>query len=151
MVTVTPFLWFDADAEAAIEHYRTAFPDLRVVEELRMPDGALQTATIELAGQRVTLLNGGPGHPHTDAFSLLVTCEGQAEVDRLWDALLSGGGSPGPCGWLTDPFGVSWQVVPSRFLELTADPDPERVQRVIQAMLTMSKFDVAQLEAAAAG
>lgn len=151
MVTVTPVLWFDADADEAIALYRLAFPDLRVVQEGRMPDGSLQTAAIEFADQRLALLNGGPGHPHSDAFSLMITCEGQAEVDRLWDALLAGGGTPGPCGWLTDRFGVSWQVVPTRFVELTSDPDPARVQRVIQAMLAMSKFDIAQLEAAAAG
>ena len=151
MVTVTPFLWFDADADEAIALYRTAFPDLRIAQEGRMPDGSLQTATIEFAGQRLALLNGGPGHPHSDAFSLMISCDGQGEVDRLWDALLAGGGTPGRCGWLTDRFGVSWQVVPTRFLELTSEPDAQRVQRVIQAMFTMSKLDVAQLEAAAAG
>ncbi len=148
MTTVTPFLWFDDNAQDAIELYASVFPDVRVVERTDGPDGRLFTATVEIAGQRIDVLNAGPGHPFTDAISLFVDCADQAEVDRYWDALTADGGAPGPCGWLTDRFGLSWQIVPAALGRYLSDPDPEKAQRVMQAMLQMSKIEVADLDAA---
>jgi two-component system sensor histidine kinase QseC len=154
MTTITPFLWFDDDAEEAAEFYSATFPDSRILETSRygegahVPAGTLMTATIELAGQRLMLLNAGPAFPHTEAFSLFVECDGQEEVDRYWDALLAGGGEPSMCGWLKDRFGLSWQIVPSEFIRLSADPDPAKASAVVGAMLQMTRFDVAALQAA---
>ena len=150
MPTVTPFLWFDDDLEDALAFYTGLFPGAKVLDENRTPDGKLFYGTFTLAGQTFYGMNGGPGHPHTDAFSLFVTCEDQAEVDKFWDALVEGG-TPVACGWLTDRFGLSWQIVPKRLMELQADPDPARVKRTVDAMLKMVKLDVAELERAADG
>ncbi|WP_426518467.1 VOC family protein [Diaminobutyricibacter sp. McL0618] len=151
MTSITPFLWFDDNAQEAIDLYVGVFPGARVVERQNGPDGTLFTATIELAGQRIHLLNAGPGHPFTDAISLFVHCADQAEVDRYWDSLTADGGAPGRCGWLTDRFGLSWQIVPEALSRLLSDPDREKAQRVMQAMLQMSKIEVAGLEAAYRG
>jgi two-component system sensor histidine kinase QseC len=157
MTTITPYLWFDNNAEEAISLYTGLFPDARLIGEARypegtpMPAGTLMTATIELAGQRIMLLNGGPSRHHTEAFSLFVECDGQEEVDRYWNGLTAHGGAPGQCGWLTDPFGLSWQIIPSVFLQYATDPDPEKVQRVMGAMLQMTKFDVEALRVAYLG
>jgi predicted 3-demethylubiquinone-9 3-methyltransferase (glyoxalase superfamily) len=151
MTTITPFLWFDGDAEEAIALYSGLFPDARVIDENRGPDGALFFATFELAGQRMFAMNGGPGHPHTDAFSLFVSVETQAEVDRLWDALTADGGAESQCGWLKDKYGISWQIIPSALMRYQADPDREKAGRVVQAMLGMRKIVIADLDAAAAG
>lgn len=151
MTTITPFLWFDDNAQEAIELYASVFPGGRVVTRQDGPDGKLFTATIELAGQRITVLNGGPGHPLTDAASLFVSCADQAEVDEYWDALTADGGAPGPCGWLTDRFGLSWQIIPDALGRYLSDPDPVKAQRVMQAMLQMSKIEVAELDAAYRG
>lgn len=154
MTTITPYLWFDDDAEAAIDLYTSLFPDARVLERshygpgMPLPAGTLMTAVIEIAGQRVHLLNGGPSRPHTEAFSFFVTCADQDEVDRYWDGLIAGGGRPSQCGWLVDRFGLSWQIIPQAFLDYASDPDPARVGRVMQAMLGMQKMDVAGLTAA---
>ena len=150
MTTITPFIWFDDDLEQAIDFYGGVFPGVKIVEANRTPAGDLFYATFTVAGQTVYGLNGGPGHPHTDAFSLFVTCADQAEVDRYWDALAVDG-TPVACGWITDKFGLSWQIVPKRLMELQADPDPARVKRTVDAMMTMVKLDVAALEAAANG
>jgi len=150
MPTITPFLWFDDDLEEALDLYTGLFPDARIVEAHRTPDGKLFYGTFTLAGQTFFGMNGGPGHPHTDAFSVFVMCEDQAEVDRYWDALTAEG-TPVACGWLTDKFGLSWQIVPKRLMELQADPDPARVKRTVDAMMTMVKLDVAALERAADG
>ncbi len=150
MPAITPFIWFDDDLEKAIEFYAGVFPDVRILDENRTPNGDLFYATFTVAGQILYGLNGGPGHPHTDAFSLFVTCEDQAEVDRYWD-LLAVDGTPVACGWITDKFGLSWQIVPKRLMELQADPDPARVKRTVDAMMTMVKLDVAALERAADG
>jgi predicted 3-demethylubiquinone-9 3-methyltransferase (glyoxalase superfamily) len=150
MATITPFIWFDDDLQQALDFYVALFPDAEILEENRTPDGALFYGTFRLAGQTFYGMNGGPGHPHTDSFSLFVTCEDQAEVDHYWDALVDGG-QPVQCGWLVDRFGLSWQIVPRRLMELQADPDPARVKRTVDAMLTMVKLDVAGLERAADG
>jgi predicted 3-demethylubiquinone-9 3-methyltransferase (glyoxalase superfamily) len=150
MPTITPFIWFDDDLEQAIDFYVGLFPDAKLLDENRTPDGKLFYGTFTLAGQTFYGLNGGPGHPLTDAFSLFVTCADQAEVDKYWDALTAEG-TPVACGWLVDKFGLSWQIVPKRLMELQADPDPARVKRTVDAMMKMVKLDVAALEAAAAG
>ncbi len=142
MLTVTPFLWFDSKADEAARFYTSIFPDSRIIEVAPM------TVTFELAGQRVMGLNGGPHYQLNEAFSLLVSCDTQAEVDHYWDALLAGGGTPSQCGWLKDRFGLSWQVIPKLLNELLGDPDQERARRVMQAMLAMVKIDSADLQAA---
>jgi predicted 3-demethylubiquinone-9 3-methyltransferase (glyoxalase superfamily) len=145
---ITPFLWFDDDLEAAIDLYTSLFPDAKVHSTTRLPDGKVLTADFELAGQQVKGLNGGPQFPHTEAFSFMVECEGQEEVDRYWDALTADGGEEGVCGWLKDRFGLSWQIVPVEFLDMVADGTPDQVQRVMAALQTMQKLDVAAFQAA---
>lgn len=151
MTTITPFLWFDNNADEAIAFYSGLFPDARVVNENRGPDGALYFATFELAGQRIMALNGGPHFHFTEAISLFVSVADQAEVDKYWDALTADGGEESQCGWLKDKFGLSWQIVPEALMRYQADPDREKANRVVQAMMTMRKIIVADLDAAAAG
>ncbi len=146
---VTPFLWYDSGAEEAATLYTSLLPNSRIVNVQRQGDQAFIVA-FALDGVRFTAMNAGPGHPHTDAFSIAVTCEDQDEVDRLWSALTEGGQEV-QCGWLKDRWGVSWQVVPRQFFELMSAGTPEQSQRVMQAMLGMVKFDVAALEAAFQG
>lgn len=154
MQKITPFLWFDGDAEAAVALYTSLFENSRVLGVQRYPEGApgpagkVMTIEFQLEGQDFVALNGGPQYRFTPALSFFVRCGSQAEVDRLWDGLLAGGGQPDQCGWLRDRFGVSWQIVPSRLLELMQDPDPAKAGRVVQAMLQMVKIDVAALERA---
>ncbi|RMI35779.1 VOC family protein [Nocardia stercoris] len=143
--TVTSFVWFDSAAEQAAEYYTQQIPGSKITGITRNPDGSAFIVELELAGHSVTLLNGGPAHPHTDAFSLQVIVDGQAEVDRLWDALTADGGKPGPCGWLTDRWGLSWQVVPSELPALMGE-NPAAVGTAIR---TMSKLDLEALRAAA--
>lgn len=144
--TVTPFLWYDNDAEEAARFYVSLIPNSRITDVHRQ-DGAAFVVSFELDGVGYTAMNGGPGHPHTDAFSIAVSCDGQAEVDRLWAALTEGGKEI-QCGWLVDRFGLSWQVVPKQFYALMSAGTPEQAQRVMKAMLGMVKFDVAALQAA---
>ena len=151
MTTITPFLWFDDDAEEAFAFYATLFPDARIVEETRGPDGSLFFGTFELAGQRIMAMNAGPGHPHSDAFSMFVMVDTQQEVDRLWDALTSDGGEESRCGWLKDRYGLSWQIIPEALMRLQQGPDREAAGRVFQAILGMNRIIVADLEAAYAG
>jgi predicted 3-demethylubiquinone-9 3-methyltransferase (glyoxalase superfamily) len=157
MQKITTFLWFEDQAEEAVDLYTSVFGDSRVVDVQRYgrsgpgTPGAVMTIDFELAGQRFTALNGGPHHRFNQAISLAVDCVDQREVDEVWARLTDGGGQEGPCGWLTDRFGLSWQVVPRRLRELLSDPDPARSDRVMQAMLGMKKIDVAGLEDAAAG
>ena len=152
MQKIRPFLWYDGDAEEAIEFYTSIFGDSALTDVMRAgPDGPVIGATFRLAGTEFMALNGGPDHQFTEAISLYVSCDSQEEVDRLWDALQAGGGEPSMCGWLKDRFGLSWQVIPDRLTELLSDPDPGRAQRAMQAMLQMQKIDVAALEAAADG
>ena len=149
MTTITPFLWFDNAAEEAIAFYTSLFPDSKVIEETRGPDGALFLSTFEVAGQRVTAMNAGPQFPPTEAFSFFVSVEGQTEVDTYWDALTADG-EESQCGWLKDKWGLSWQIVPEALMRYQADPDREKSGRVVQAMLQMRKIIVADLDAAAA-
>lgn len=157
MQGITPFLWFDDTAEEAADFYVSVLPRSEIREVTRYPEGSGDQAghamvvEVELDGLRLAFLNGGPAHQLTEAFSLVVHPEDQAELDRVWDALLLGGGTPLQCGWLTDRFGVSWQVVPTAVTRLLADPDPARAARVGTALLTMTKLDIAELEAAAEG
>jgi predicted 3-demethylubiquinone-9 3-methyltransferase (glyoxalase superfamily) len=148
---ISPFLWFREGAEDAARFYVSLFEDSEMGDTMPGPDGGVLGVSFRIAGQEVQALNGGPDHGLTPAFSFLVRCEDQAEVDRLWDALTADGGEESMCGWLVDRFGLSWQIIPDRLMELLGDPDPARAGRATQAMLAMRKIDVAALEAAAAG
>ena len=156
MQKITPFLWFDTEGEDAAEFYVSVFPNSRIVDVQQYGEagpraaGTVMTVTFELEGQRFVALNGGPDFTFNEAISFEVECADQAEVDRYWDELTAGGGEPGPCGWLKDRFGVSWQIVPKRLTELLADSDRAKAQRVMAAMLQMGKIDIAELEQAAA-
>ncbi len=150
MQKVRTFLWYDGQAEAAANHYVSLVPDSRILTVARLgEDGATVLVTFELGGIEYLALDGGPLYSFTEAASIMVLCEDQAEVDRLWDGLVSDGGEPGPCGWCKDRWGLSWQVVPRALLELQQDPDPARAARANAAMLTMGKLDIAALYAAA--
>ena len=146
MTTITPFLWFDDNAEQAIERYLKVFDDAELVEENRLQDGTLFVGTIRLQGQALTLMNGGPMHKLTDAFSLSVSVETQEEVDTISDALIEGGGEQGPCGWLVDAFGLSWQIVPTLLMRLLSDPDPEKAGRTQAAMMQMKRLNLQALQ-----
>ena len=153
---ITPNLWFDTEAEEAAEFYCSVFEDSRIVGKTHYTEGSpreagmVMTVDFELNGQRFTGINGGPDFKFDEAVSFLINCEDQAEVDLYWEKL-SDGGSEGPCGWVKDRYGLSWQVVPTGMDELFADADPERAQRAMQAMLKMSKLDIAELRSAADG
>jgi predicted 3-demethylubiquinone-9 3-methyltransferase (glyoxalase superfamily) len=152
MQKIKTFLWFDDQAEEAAEFYVSVMPNSRVSDVLRpTADGPAVTVSFELDGQEFVALNGGPQFKFTEAISLAVTCKDQAEVDELWTKLTADGGQPSECGWLKDKYGLSWQIVPDDLPRLLKDPDPERAQRAMQAMLTMSKIDVAALHEAADG
>lgn len=155
MTTITPYLWFDNDAEEAIDFYTALFPEAKVGAVARYPEGmpnagTLMNAEFELAGQKFIALDGGPQFSFTEAVSFLVSVETQDEVDRYWDALTSNGGEESQCGWLKDRWGLSWQIVPTVLMHLLSSPDPEVAGRVMQAMLKMRKIVIADLEAAAA-
>jgi predicted 3-demethylubiquinone-9 3-methyltransferase (glyoxalase superfamily) len=145
-ITVTPFLWFDDDAEAALQRYLEVFDTTELLSEQRHPDGSLFIAEISLQGQRLTLMNGGPHYRLTEAFSLAVSVETQQEVDDLTAALLEGGGTQQQCGWLVDAFGLSWQIVPTALQRLLADPDREAAGRAQAALMQMHKIDVQGLQ-----
>jgi predicted 3-demethylubiquinone-9 3-methyltransferase (glyoxalase superfamily) len=156
MRTPFPCLWFDGKAEEAANFYTSLLPDSTVDEVWRSPAdtpsgpaGMVLTVDFTLKGQRFQGLNGGPEFSFNEAVSFVIECEDQTEVDRLWDAFTADGGEPGPCGWLKDRFGLSWQIVPRRLNELVGDPDPERARRAMEAMLAMGKIDVAELQRAA--
>jgi predicted 3-demethylubiquinone-9 3-methyltransferase (glyoxalase superfamily) len=148
MKTITPFLWFDNNLEEAIDLYSSLFPAAKVHGISRGPDGQAFSADFELAGQAFKALNGGPQFPFTEAVSFFVECDDQAEVDHYWSALAAGGGEPGRCGWLKDRFGLSWQIVPTQFLEMMSTGSPEQAGRVMVALQAMGKLDVAGLRAA---
>jgi predicted 3-demethylubiquinone-9 3-methyltransferase (glyoxalase superfamily) len=151
---IIPNLWFDMQAEEAAGFYASVFPNSRLLNVTRYPEGApgpagtVMAVEFELDGERFVGINGGPQFPFSEAVSFEIVCETQNEVDYYWERL-SEGGSQGPCGWLKDRYGLSWQVVPTGMVELFADPDPERAQRAMQAMLGMSKLDIAAVRNAA--
>lgn len=146
---VTPFLMFNDGLEQALAFYKATFPGTEVHSAARNgKDGPMSQAEFTVGGQRLMGFNGGPHFKFSEAFSLFVDCENQAEVDRYWDALVKAGATPTQCGWINDPWGLSWQIVPKRFMELISDKDPKKVQAVVAAMLKMVKLDVAGLEAA---
>jgi predicted 3-demethylubiquinone-9 3-methyltransferase (glyoxalase superfamily) len=154
MKDITPCLWFDTEGEEAAKFYTSVFPNSRILHVSRYgsagprPEGTVMTVDFELDGQKFVALNGGPQFTFSEAISFQVSCEGQEEVDRYWSEL-SEGGEEGPCGWLRDRFGLSWQIVPTRLPELLGDPDRERSQRVMAAMLKMRKIEIDELERAA--
>ena len=155
MSKITPCLWFDGNAEEAAGLYVSLLPDSRVDSVARSPAdnpstpaGAVLVVDFTLAGQPFRAINGGPQFSFTEAVSFVIDCEDQAEVDRLWNALLEGGGSPGQCGWLKDRYGMSWQIVPRQLGEMLGDPDAEKARRAMEAMLRMSKIEVAAMRAA---
>jgi len=151
---INPFLWFDHQAEEAANYYVATFDDSSITDVSRYPEnapgpaGSVMTVTFTLKGQEMIALNGGPEFAFSPAISLFVHCRDQDEVDRYWSALTDGGGSQ-QCGWVTDRYGVTWQIVPDRLLELMADPDPGRANRAMQAMLQMDKIEIKALEDAA--
>ena len=154
MPALTPMLWFDTEAEQAAEFYTSVFPNSKIVEVTHYgpagprPAGMVMTVAFELDGQKFVALNGGPDFSFSEAISFVVDCETQEEVDTYWETL-SDGGEEGPCGWLKDKFGLSWQVTPTALSRLLADPDTEKAQRVMAAMLEMKKIDIEALERAA--
>jgi len=154
MLTITPFLWFDDQAEEAANFYAGVFPNSKITSVSRYTEagpgkpGQAMTVQLELDGLAVTFLNGGPVYRLAEAFSFSVSCESQAEVDRYW-AALSAGGEESQCGWLKDRYGLSWQIVPREMLEIIGQPDRAKAARAMQAMFQMKKLDVAKLRAAA--
>lgn len=155
MSRIAPCLWFNGTAEEAAEFYVSIFPDARITSVSRygadqpFPAGTALMIEFELAGQRIQALNGGANFTHSPAISLSISAQDAAEVDRYWSALLANGGHEGRCGWLTDRFGVSWQVVPKGLGKVISDPDPARARRALQAMMQMKKLDIAAMRAAA--
>lgn len=153
MQKITPFLWFDNQAEEAINFYVSIFKNSQMLNVARYgeagpgPAGSVMTATFQLEGQEFMALNGGPDHKFTEAISWYVDCQTQGEVDELW-AKLSEGGEEGPCGWLKDKYGLSWQIIPRVLGEMLNDPDPAKSQSVMKAMLQMSKIDIKTLQQA---
>jgi len=156
MTNITPCLWFDTQGEEAAEFYTSIFPNSRITHVARYGEagpraaGTAMTVSFELDGKKFVALNGGPEFTFSEAISFQVDCRSQEEVDDYWSRL-SAGGEEGPCGWLKDRYGLSWQIVPSRLTELLADPDPDTSQRVMAAMLQMKKIQISELEEAAAG
>lgn len=152
MQKITPFLWFDNNAEEAVNFYVSLLPDSRIVALTRYgdagpgPKGQAMTVAFELAGQRFTALNGGPGVKFTHAVSFVVNCKTQGEVDSCWDEIVRAGGKPSQCGWITDQFGLSWQIVPTILPELLQSKDREKAERVMKAMLKMVKLDIQTLK-----
>lgn len=151
MQKVTPFLWFDTQAEEAMNFYVSLFPNSRIVSVQRGPDGKVFTGTFELDGVRFMALNAGPVFKFNEAVSMFVDCADQAEVDDLWDKLLADGGQESQCGWLKDKFGLSWQVIPKGLTEMLSSPDREKADRAMQAMLKMHKIDIAEMKKAYEG
>lgn len=158
MTRITPFLWFDGDAEQAARFYAATFPDSRIDAVHRSPAdypagkaGSVLTVEFTALGMAFVAMNGGPGHPFTDAISFQVHTQDQAETDRYWNAIVGNGGMGVACSWCRDRWGLSWQIVPRALTEGLADPDPVAAKRVMEAMMTMVKIDVATIEAARAG
>ncbi len=153
MPNITPCLWFDTEGEDAAKFYTSVFPNSKITKVTtwpERPEGGALTVEFELDGERFMALNGGPQFSFTEAVSLSVECQSQQEVDAYW-ATLAEGGEEGPCGWLKDRFGLSWQIVPEVLPRLLSDPDQEKAQRVMAAMMKMGKIEIAELERAAEG
>ena len=154
MHKITPFLWFDDKAEEAMNFYVSIFKNSKVGSVTRYgdagpgPKGTVMSATFQLDGQDFFALNGGPLFKFTEAISFFVNCETQEEVDELWEKLTAGGGTPQRCGWLKDKYGLSWQIIPKALGEMLGDKDPQKSQRVMQAMLQMNKIDIQRLKEA---
>ena len=154
MPKITPFLWFNDQAEEAMNFYVSIFKNSEAGSVTRYgdagpgPKGSVMTANFQLDGVDFTALNGGPQFPFTEAVSFVVHCDTQQEIDHYWDTLTAGG-RPSQCGWLKDKFGLSWQVVPDVLPRLLKDPDPRKSQRVVQALMQMTKLDIARLQQAA--
>lgn len=154
---IMPCLWFDRQAEEAAKFYVSVFENGRILDishydkGMHMPEGTVLTVIFEIAGRTIQALNGGPSFAFSEAVSLSIDCASQAEIDDLWRKLTADGGSEGPCGWLKDKYGLSWQLVPSRLWQLVKDPDPAKTQRMWHALLQMKKLDIAKLEAAHVG
>lgn len=153
---ITPNLWFDTQSEEAAEFYVSIFPNSRIVDRLYYTEstdraGQVVTVDFELDGQLITAINGGPQFRFDEAISLMVNCETQDEIDYYWERLLADGGEEGPCGWLKDRYGLSWQVASPQMNAFYKDPDPARADRAMRAMMTMRKIDIAAIKAAADG
>jgi len=154
---ITQFLWFDNQAEEAAQFYTSIFKNSKILQVSRYgdggpgPKGSVMVVSFQLAGQEVTALNGGPRFQFSEAFSFVVSCDTQQEIDEYWGKLTSGGGAESMCGWLKDKFGFSWQIVPTQLGKLMGDKDPQKANRVMQALVKMKKLDIATLTAAAAG
>lgn len=157
MPRISPFLWFDTQAEEAANFYTSIFKNSKIIKVSRYNDarpdakGKVMVVEFELDGQRILALNGGPHFKFTEAISLIVDCKTQVEVDFYWEKLSADGGQEVQCGWLKDKFGLSWQVVPEKLGQLMSDSDPARSKRAMDAMMKMKKLDIKVLEAAAAG
>jgi predicted 3-demethylubiquinone-9 3-methyltransferase (glyoxalase superfamily) len=157
MDKITPFLWFDTQAEAAAKFYVAVFKNGRILKTVRTgaagpgPQGSVLTVAFELNGQQFTAMNGGPQFKFTQAISFVISCETQAEIDSLWVQLSADGGTEGRCGWVQDKYGLWWQVVPPLLPELLGDKDPARATRTMQAMMQMGKLDIAALQKAHQG
>jgi predicted 3-demethylubiquinone-9 3-methyltransferase (glyoxalase superfamily) len=156
MQKITTCLWFDGQAEEAMNLYTSIFKNSKVLSVMRWPkgnalEGKVLVASFELDGMQFQALNGGPRYKFTEAISLSIDCKHQEEVDHFWTRLTEGGGEPGPCGWLKDKFGVSWQIVPEQLPRLLQDPDQAKAGRVMAAMMQMGKIDIAKIEEAAKG
>jgi predicted 3-demethylubiquinone-9 3-methyltransferase (glyoxalase superfamily) len=150
MLTITPFLWFDTQAEEAMNFYASIFPRSKVIAVNRA-QGRVMSVQFELEGQRFTALNAGPQFQFSEAISFFVGCETQQEIDDLWTKLTADGGAPSRCGWLKDKFGLSWQIVPNTLGRMLSDPDGEKSGRAMNAMLQMEKLDLKRLEDAYSG
>jgi predicted 3-demethylubiquinone-9 3-methyltransferase (glyoxalase superfamily) len=147
MPTITPFLWYDTQAEEAMNLYASIFRRSKVISVQRA-QGKVMTVQFELEGQRFVALNGGPHFKFSEATSFFVGCETQAEIDELWDKLIADGGAPSQCGWLKDKFGLSWQIVPNALMRMLSDSDPAKSGRAMNAMLQMGKLEIAKLQQA---
>jgi predicted 3-demethylubiquinone-9 3-methyltransferase (glyoxalase superfamily) len=151
---ITSYLWFDNDAEEAVNLYTSLFENSQITHISRYPEegrgepGKVMIINFQIEGQDFIALNGGPGHPFSDAISFFVDCTSQEEVDTYWNALTADGAEEGPCGWLKDKYGISWQIIPRALGELMGDPNPAKAQSVMQAMLQMKKIEVSGLQTA---
>ena len=148
MQKITPFLWFDIQAEEAMNFYISIFRNSRVLGVTSGPNGRAMSVNFELEGQKFIGLNAGPQFKFNEAISFLVDCKTQEEVDELWEKLTADGGEESMCGWLKDKYGLSWQIIPTTLSEMLSDPDPEKAGRVMQAMLKMNKIDIEGLQRA---